>query len=280
MGHGVTVASQFGGVRTQESKRDARTYHADLGEPVGPPKQPQAAERYKTNCDEPANAEEADLCEQPRMAKASEELVALTDWQVTLSYWEIGGLLGSVCLPRLPPWLLLLLLGAANASVLIAEETAKRQLRAYVSVDPKIVYNWKERDRVIAVGLVTRNHGETPGSNIHFMFDMAVRDSIPNFEADHPNRRYEQNTALFPDAEVPVRLFYNARLSDVAVCDIEAGNMRFYTWGVMHYTDAFGQPQSTKFSFSFGGSDFARSMNGDRDAKWFWENCPGHNETT
>jgi hypothetical protein len=102
---------------------------AELGGLVANP--PVQTEPYEADCSRPQNREESDLCEQRRMAKASEELVARTDWQIALSYWEIGGLLLSVLFTAIAARAAALAARAANRSVELTEQTAKRQLRAY-----------------------------------------------------------------------------------------------------------------------------------------------------
>lgn len=168
---------------------------------------------------------------------------------------------------------------AANQTLAVTENTAMRQLRAYISIEPDTVYNWIHRDQVLGVRFITRNHGQTPGGQIYFEYSMALRDAPPKIRAPELPHRYDQKTALFPGATVPVRLYYRGRLSDDEIADIEAGHTRFHTWGVMHYTDAFKKRRRTKFSFSFGGPEFARRMKGEQ-VEWSWENGPGHNQAT
>jgi hypothetical protein len=69
------------------------------------------------------------------------------------------------------------------------------------------------------------------------------------------------------------------RLTQAEIASVEAGTTHFHTWGVLHYTDAFQEKRTTRFAFSFGGPDFARSMKGIKGASWSWPNRPGHNHT-
>jgi hypothetical protein len=48
----------------------------------------------------------------------------------------------------------------------------------------------------------------------------------------------------------------------------------------MHYQDAFKARRTTKFSFSFGGSDFANYMRGVPGAQYNWEHHQTHNDAT
>jgi hypothetical protein len=134
-----------------------------------------------------------------------------------------------------------------------SKESSQRQLRAYISVDPKLVFNWAH---------ILDNPLPTALSFDQLMF------------------RYDQNSTLFPKAEVPVRLFFNRVLTPQEISDVELGTRRFHIWGFMSYRDAFDEPRTTRYSFSFCGLDFANSMKNIPGATWNWDHGPNHNDAS
>jgi hypothetical protein len=174
---------------------------------------------------------------------------------------------------------------ATRTLVIGAERTAQDQLRAYISVTAKLVLNWRHatpQTHALAVGFDIENHGLTIGREIRHNFSMAIfSNPLPNgFAFPEADRQFDQNNSLFPRTSVPVRLFHNQTLTNNEMISIENGATRFHTWGIMTYRDAFQQLRTTRFSFSFGGPDFAASMRNVQGAAWTWENGPGHNDAT
>lgn len=163
-----------------------------------------------------------------------------------------------------------------------ADQTARRQLRAYISVTPKKVFNWKHEKYRVGVGFDIENHGQTIGFEICHSFSMAILDFplADGFVFPETARQYDQNNSLFPRAILPVRLWHDTALAPAETQDVESASKAFFTWGVMTYRDSFGKERSTNFCFSFGGPDFANVMKGIAGAEWNWELHPGHNDAT
>jgi hypothetical protein len=172
-----------------------------------------------------------------------------------------------------------------------ADKTAERQLRAYVSVEPKIVYNFGSTNLII-IGVETKNHGQTPATEISHDFSTGL---LPNplpggFIFPPPVRQLDTNNSLFPNAIVPVRFNHDRLLTPAEVTAIERDTQRFHIWGLTHYRDAFGRPRTTKISASFGGPDFAQTTanvttgkfgpNGALIPGWFWAWGEHHNDAT
>lgn len=163
-----------------------------------------------------------------------------------------------------------------------ARKNAESQLRAYISVKPKLVLNWGHKTNKLGVSFDIENHGQTIGFEICHSFSMAILDApLPEaFAFAKPNRKLEQNNSLFPRVTVPVRLFFDSLLTADEIAEIEKGDKRFHIWGVMSYRDAFQHMHTTRFSFSFGGPDFANSMKKAAGASWNWEHGQHHNDAT
>jgi hypothetical protein len=172
-----------------------------------------------------------------------------------------------------------------------ADKTSERQLRAYVSVEPKIVYNFGSTN-LIVIGVDTKNHGQTPATEISHDYSMGL---LPNplpagFVFPAPARQLDTNNSLFPDATVPVRFPHDKLLTPVEAAAVATETERFHIWGQTHYRDAFGTPRTTQISASFGGPDFAQTIanaaagvfgpNGTSTPGWFWQWGEHHNDAT
>ena len=229
----------------------------------------------KPECGQPQNHDEADLCEQRRMAEAAENTVKLSAWQLGLGV--VGAFLLFVTLyySRQAARGAIVAAEAAQASVGLASTTAERQLRAYVSVTPRTLQNFKRQWR-IGFECVVKNHGQTPCSELNYVFGTAVLPSLPPVIFPEADRTIAKNAALFPDKDYFVTFFHDADLSAEDVADVETGAKRLHVWGVAHYRDAFGQMRTTEFSASVGGPQFAASVQAALDGKppiefrWEW----------
>jgi hypothetical protein len=164
----------------------------------------------------------------------------------------------------------------------VANKTAASQLRAYISVTPKQVLNWGHKTNNLGISFDIVNHGQSIGSDIRHSFSMAILDApLPSGHVfAKPERQHDQTISLFPGMIVPVRLYLDSLLTADEIEDIEKGEKRFHTWGTMSYRDAFQKMRTTRFSFSFGGPDFANSMKKVPGTTWNWEHGPHHNDAT
>jgi hypothetical protein len=113
--------------------------------------------------------------------------------------------------------------------VIGADRTAERQLRAYVSVEPTIVYNFGTA-ALIMIGVDVQNHGETPAGIIFHDFETALLPNpLPgNFVFPVPSRRLDTNNSLFPKSKVPVRFNHDNLLTPAEVADIGSDVRRFH----------------------------------------------------
>lgn len=171
------------------------------------------------------------------------------------------------------------------------EDTAQRQLRAYVSIDPRTVSNFGTTHTIV-VGADARNHGLTPASNMSHVFLMGpLPNPLPNgFVFPEPYRRIATNNSLFPGSIVPVRYIDDRVLTAAEIAAINGNSQRFHIWGITRYEDAFGRERTTRFSASFGGPEFAQTTanaiagilrpDGTAGPGWFWDWEHRHNEAT
>lgn len=110
-----------------------------------------------------------------------------------------------------------------------AAKNAEQQLRAYVSITPKIVFNWRHQTNILQVGFDIENHGQTIASEITYDFSMMIlKVPLPDtFIFPKTNRKFEQNNSLFPRTITPVRFFFDRTITTNEIVDIENGSKLF-----------------------------------------------------
>jgi hypothetical protein len=178
-------------------------------------------------------------------------------------------------------------IAVAQASVAVAKRTAKRELRAYVSVTPENFGGFQPGSHAVVTWIV-KNHGQTPAFKIKHTYKLGVFPNAlpPGFRFPVADTIIPNEFSLFPGAEVPSWFRHDEVLTAQDVADIRADTKRFHCWGVTEYQDAFQENRYTNFSASAGGQYFADSMeayiagrpyNGPR---WSWSWGKGHNEAT
>jgi hypothetical protein len=140
-------------------------------------------EYYKPSCDKPQQREDADLCQQVRMAKAAEDAVW---WARTQSILGIVGFFGVLASLFFTAW---------------AAVTASRQVRlsrqALVNTDRAFVFVYEgllgpavnaKTDRVESwnTGVRWKNSGNTPTRYLRLFIALSVRDDVLQEDFDSP----------------------------------------------------------------------------------------------
>lgn len=173
---------------------------------------------------------------------------------------------------------------AARDSLELSKENSIRELRAYISMTPKLVYNYRTSGN-IGVSFEMKNHGKTPAYSINHYFSILVLENIDTNYPSISDLRFSinDNVTLFPGLDVPVHMYDNKNISDEKVNEVESNQSRVHIIGRTEYVDAFERKRITTFSASFGGRAFAESMaqrdNGGRPG-WNWVYGRDHNSGT
>lgn len=227
-----------------------------------PEPSPQAApaKKEKTPADpkQPASKSpdyypKADLAAQERMAFSTEELVVLTERQNVITAIE-AGLLGITIF--FTAWASIAAARAAKAAdraVEVTEDTARRQLRAYV-MPSKTTLLFRE-DRCLEVVLHIENAGQTPASDLIVLTRLLVTPTheTVDFSALAKEKTPFSRTSIGPRVVTTINNSTPVPLADAYVLQIEKGGVIVYCWGTIHYKDVFGDPQTTKFRYQFSG---------------------------
>lgn len=163
------------------------------------------------------------------------------------------------------------------------ERHSRRELRAYVSVTPKLVLLSIDEGKIVGVDCTIKNHGQTPAFEVNYVFGISVL--APNSELPIAGRKITENAAVFPNAEISTRFFSERPLTSKEADDVGTGTRRLHLWGTATYRDAFRKRRTTRFSASVGGHDFAEHIRAVRhrhasppEFRWMWEDR--HNDAT
>jgi hypothetical protein len=143
------------------------------------------------------------------------------------------------------------------------EETAKRQLRAYLMVQSKELGVFDDDEIPTEFVFEMTNVGQTPAKIISIMRDINIFDSghreLPEGHKDFylPHHFPNTNQPLFAGG---VRRF-SARKSDLTKDQkglIKKGEKLLFIWGSVLYRDAFDREWLTNFRYAYGGEEAAR----------------------
>lgn len=174
---------------------------------------------------------------------------------------------------------------AAWRTVRAMKETAERQLRAYVSINPVLLVNFGA-PYPIRVECQTTNHGQTPAFQVNHVFQIGV---LPNplpggFRFPVPDRVVANNSAIFPNSAIKSWFNHTVPLTGAEAAAIEVGTHNLHLWGVTSYVDAFGKSRTTTFNASLDLPTFIHSRNelraGRNDPGFNWEYRDQHNQAT
>jgi hypothetical protein len=127
-----------------------------------------------------------------------------------------------------------------------AEDTAKRQLRAYVFLlETKIVLT--TMDDPIRVDIVLRNSGQTPAHDVFVWFRNEWREFPLNGPLPLTEPSPEDRIApLAPQAITSHRHFTTGALTEKMHSDMVEGRKAIYVHGGVRYTDVFGKRWTTR----------------------------------
>lgn len=134
---------------------------------------------------------------------------------------------------------------AALKSVLISEDTAKRQLRAYVYLRHMGHYGFdgdKPRLKVLF-----RNSGQTPARKLRSVVQGCVRprDDIAGLPCPTFQKEQEGFHLVGPGGEHDINYTWaKGKLSDAQIEGLKNGSLAIFVTGVLEYEDVFGEPHT------------------------------------
>jgi hypothetical protein len=228
----------------QQQQQNAPTPAPAVKQPILDP------DYYKISCDRPENHDAADLCEQRRMAQAAEDSVWWSAFQTKLA---IGGTILVILSLIFTGWAAIAAgraAKAAEASVAVASETARRQLRAYVGVgEPKFGVLLPTTLSLIAV-----NGGQTPAYRIRAHLNWhwipagsGFPDDFDFLDHHSPAETVTTIAALNPGKEIPFTFPFDPS----AIARARDGETTLFFYGRVEYDDVFGAPHASRFFYQY-----------------------------
>lgn len=185
MGHGVTVAHAFGHHPDTHADQNYSKQESDAGQVGATTAASPEIARYdrKKPCQNPQTDQQADLCQQWRMAKATEELVTLTERQ----FWL---LVATLVVTVFAAGAAVAAARYAKQAVSVTRDIGMAEARAYIDIS-HFPPGFNFGPEVASVSLKIANLGQTPATiaAAHFEFvPFESRDDIPespSYESRH-----------------------------------------------------------------------------------------------
>lgn len=245
----VSVLLAFGG---HGSAQIAPTSASDDGQqilvkpPLGSEQSVADSEHYKPNCTKPKQHDEADLCQQLRMAKAAEDAVWWARAQAVIGVVGFVGVLASLYFTG---WAAV----TASRQVRLSRQSVIDTDRAFVYVSEGLmgcvvdakthkVQAWK-------TGVRWKNSGTTPTRNLRLFIALAIREDELPAEFDFPPKPVaDVNLMIAPGGTIDSDEL-GISLEDVDA--IVAGLKHLYVWGWAEYDDVFEATPRHRTEFCF-----------------------------
>lgn len=204
------------------------------------------AEYYKPTCDKPKTREDADLCQQLRMAKAAEDAVW---WARAQSILGIIGFFGVLASLFFTGWAAI----TASRQVRLSRQALVQTDRAFVYVSEGIlgaVVNVKS-DRVESwsTGVRWKNSGNTPTKYLRLFIRLSVQAQPLADDFDFPVAEVpDVHVMIAPDGTIDSAVL---PLTLEQMDGVLAGTQYLYVWGWAEYDDVFvGTPRHrTEFCY-------------------------------
>jgi len=199
-------------------------------------------EAYWAVCEKPQNRADADLCQQWRMAEATVKQADLTDKLLTFTIIEIVALLAVLGLNIYALFIGRRATAAAVESNNIARDTAKQELRAYISI--KDAWIDPADGGTPVAKLRIRNGGHTPAYNLRHMMTVMVGET--KLDSRPPKNLRRPKCDVGPDQHLMLYLSFpwlNAEQQNL----FRHRALPMFVGGTIHYDDAFGKHRYTRF---------------------------------
>lgn len=197
-------------------------------------------------CDPDKPDRNSDLCAQWKAADAA----AVSAWWAWASgLLGIGSLVG-----------VLIALGLAFHSNWIARDTAKRQLRAYVYIEPggiEVPMNGLSR---VPTNII--NNGQTPAYDLELTGDFLIitgdpREFNPERDGRLGNDTAKTDAVLGPQTNRFSYAYLEAELCSPFMERIREKKAAIIHYGRLMYRDAFGEQRRTSFAFYHWGEELS-----------------------
>jgi hypothetical protein len=142
----------------------------------------------------------------------------------------------------------------AEQTVKTMEDTAVRQLRAYVGLSTSEM-SALSPGQPLAVELRIRNTGQTPAYNVSCYFRMQFAPyPFPREWMEELPIGPRVASTLAANAEFMTEQRFHRALAEAEIAAIHGGEAAVYVFGDVRYIDVFDKPRRTKFAVMYGGA--------------------------
>lgn len=190
--------------------------------------------QYERPCDRAQDNRQSDLCAQWKAADAARDAADYARLQFWASLFGIAGLI-------LTLWLTRSAVRAAQASVAVAQDTGKRQLRAYL-VSKKFRVTGIIPEHIPKVHFELKNVGQTPAYAVQMRSEVHIMPTVPftAFKVRFGGDIVGGSRAVIGAGE-PSEISYPFwdRLTPAEVLDIRSGRSSIVAFGAVSYRDIF-----------------------------------------
>lgn len=136
---------------------------------------------------------------------------------------------------------------AAEDAVSVTSDTAKRQLRAYMSAAESRLDDF-ETDKVARSFIVFRNTGQTPAYDVRSRVALRfVNTPVTDFDLVLTGE--ESSSSIGPGLDIHPGISLPAMITSSHMSDFYSGKKECWFYGWVKYRDAFGEQRETNFRY-------------------------------
>jgi hypothetical protein len=215
-------------------------------------------------CGQAQSHDEADLCEQRRMAKAAEDAVLLSKIQIALGIAGAGLLLWTLYYSRRATEAAIVAADAATDSAsatreanLLTQHHAEKELRAYVLIQGADI---REEGNEILGRVDFQNFGPTPGYDFETHLNMGI--DVPSGSPYNESPAREKSKSIIGPGAVLKSSTNTIILNEREFEEIYYGQKVIFVWGYVRYKDAFGK----RWKFIFACTNSHRAVRNLKDS--------------
>ena len=133
---------------------------------------------------------------------------------------------------------------AAEKSVAMMDDTARRQMRAYVTIDPAGIEKILLPTQIARITI--KNSGDLPASDVRWIIYSDIDENRLRKDFDVDVTKIEPGTNLLAPKDGMSR-FQDLHHAKATVEKIGRDEAALYVWGQVFYQDGFGKERWTKF---------------------------------
>ncbi|MBI1330487.1 MAG: hypothetical protein GC166_11380 [Alphaproteobacteria bacterium] len=212
-----------------------------------------APKAYDPHCQRPQDRADSDLCAQWQNAKVMAEANRLSRLSISITAWEFGALVLSLCFTGWAAWAAGRAASSADEAIETTRDIGEKQVRAYLACEDgefKVLGGW------VSCKINIRNFGQSPANKIRVVakqFGTRLVDGDDgNLIAQHVPVSTESHfycDVISPGTpQFATLLWQQSGMSHEYWQLLRMGNAQGYVCGELFWEDVFERPQSIKFT--------------------------------